>query len=217
MMSTETLVEEFVRADINQADAGFDMAPTSTGALLEKRWGASPPLLDISAAAEDDILSLDDELEVLELPPELGWLAHATSLPGGGTLQEDSMHESLHSGIECTIARSPSRGSGFSRPDSRTELICSRGSTPASVVAELPELISQNPMLPSPTAPPERAKGKRAFMLPPRPQHGSTRSKPGLSRHADAGVNAAAARGDTLMPSGGFSMPRPWSWKNKRS
>jgi len=217
-MTSTTLVEDFCTDNDEESigeEASFGIAPpaSNNASTMEKMWNASPPLIERPQSA--DAVSLADDLEVLELPPELGWLERATSLPGAGSPRDESMHESmlhdsLHSGIECTIARVG--GSGFSRPDSRSDF-CSRASTPESIVAELPELTS-NPMVPSPTAapPPERAKGKRAFMLPPRPQHGSTRSKAGSNQQAGAGP----PRNDTPMP-GAFSMPRPWSWRSSKA
>jgi hypothetical protein len=239
-MASHDLVEDFC-ADLDEESIGESavMMVAAPGACdephtsEEKRWSAFPAMMERPQSADgdsDDTVSLADDLEVLELPPELGWLERATSLPGAGSPHEEVMHDSLHSGIECTVARASGApaGSGFSRPDSRSDFggLCSRGSTPESIVAELPELTS-NPMPPSPTTapPPERAKGKRAFMLPPRPQHGSTRPKGGAPRPQHGSTRpkgggpisaGAGPRNDTPMP-GAFSMPRPWSWRSSKS
>ncbi len=141
----------------------------------------------------------DDDLEVFELPPELGWLNQAASHqlgPGGVGEDEDSVAASVQSsGVHDAFGGMPMGGAGFSRPDSRA-------STPESVVAELA---------------PKPAAAKRAFALPPRPQHGTMRSKggnrAGAPRGATPTVVSASSSNSQLRRSPSTS--RTWTWRGR--
>lgn len=251
-----TLVETFSVEDLHDNEAfmsesiGEEISRSNIVAIAGRGHGGhgsvpslSPSPLPISRPMSEDELSLaDNELEVLELPPELGWLGRATSLPGAVLSEHDDqdsaeLHDSLHSGIECTVQGGGGMGgrssglSGFSRPDSRCgdqSGLLSRASTPESIVADFSEHISQqgcdsNASSPERAPPPPaRSKGKRAFVLPPRPQHGTTRPK-GMSsgsaqrNHHNNAVDASSSSTTPAPTSGTFaSMTRPWSWRRQQ-
>lgn len=182
----DTNVEPFNISD-NILEDSFDKA----SGIMMRRY--SPPPTSSTAAMDDDGLGLDDSLDCIELPPELSWLARAQELPGGVVSIEPEDPEPLEQSGGLDGVRP--FDSGFSRPGSGLGLGFSgpgpnsRASTPESIVE------TQVEVAPPPS---QTARGKRAFALPPRPQHGTTRAK----GKAHDGSNS---RGRST-----------WSWRSKQ-
>lgn len=113
-----------------------------------------------SSSAVDD----DDEMDVLELPPELGWLNRATSLPGAVPFDKNEEYEPEAPHMNFSLECSPPEHLTFDNP------VESRATTPFET-AVAPETVRTPEAEPAAVA----GRGTRSYLA--RPVPGATRAK----------------------------------------
>jgi len=150
-----TMVEEF-----GETFDEISLTGSIAGHVMLIKGALERPQTSSSNAIDDD-----DEMDVLELPPELGWLNRAKSLPGAVPFDENDEYEPEAPHVNFSLECSPPVHFTFDNP------IECRATTPFETAVARETVRTPEVVGPAAVA----GRGKRSYLA--RPVPGATRAK----------------------------------------